>query len=127
MTLIEEFVQRYRREYDFYEQAARLVAQLLDSALQSAGARAMVTSRPKSVARLEAKVKQRAPNKNYTTFDDIYRDIVDLSGVRIALYFPAERDQVGKLISENFVSIGTPKHFPIQSPPLPEKRFSGYW
>jgi hypothetical protein len=33
MSLIEEFIARFRREYDYYDQAARLVAQTLDSNL----------------------------------------------------------------------------------------------
>jgi ppGpp synthetase/RelA/SpoT-type nucleotidyltranferase len=127
MDLIHEFVQRYRKEYDFYEQAARLVAQLLDNALQGAGVRAIVTSRPKSPSRLEEKIRQCSSSKNYSTFDDIYRDIVDLAGVRVALYFPAERDQVGKLISDSFDLIDPPKEFPGESLSSYQKRFSGYW
>jgi ppGpp synthetase/RelA/SpoT-type nucleotidyltranferase len=127
MSLIQEFTQRYRKEYDFYDQAARLVAQLLDNALQSAGIRAIVTYRPKSLVRLETKLKQRAQMRNYVTIDDIYRDIVDLAGVRVALYFPAERSQVAKLISDLFTMIDSPKEFPNTSRPSYEKRFSGYW
>ena len=37
MGLIEDFVARYRKEFDFYDQAARLVAQTLEGALQAAG------------------------------------------------------------------------------------------
>ena len=59
--------------------------------------------------------------------DDLYRDIVDLAGVGAALYFPAERDRVGKLISDLFTLIDAPKEFPNTSPPSYEKRFSGYW
>ena len=71
MGLIEDFIARYRREYDYYDQAARLVAQALDSNLQAAGIRSMVTSRAKSPARLEEKVRQRAKKKAYTTTDEI--------------------------------------------------------
>jgi ppGpp synthetase/RelA/SpoT-type nucleotidyltranferase len=127
MDLIHEFVQRYRKEYDFYEQAARLVEQLLDNALQGAGVRAIVTSRPKSPSRLEEKIRQRSSRRNYSSFDDIYRDIVDLAGVRVALYFPAERDQVGNLISESFNLIEPSKEFPGEAAPSYQKRFSGYW
>jgi ppGpp synthetase/RelA/SpoT-type nucleotidyltranferase len=126
MGVIEDFVQRYLKEYDFYEQAARVMAQMLDNALQSAGIRAMVTYRPKSPSRLEAKLRQRASTKNYSTVEDIYRDIVDLAGVRVALYFPAERDQVGKLISDLFTLIDPVKRFPEASVSSYQKRFSGY-
>src|SRR5436309_10122629 len=98
MGLIEDFIARYRKEYDFYDQAARLVAQTLEANLQAAGIRSMVTSRAKALGRLEDKCRQRAPLKNYMNVADIYSDIVDLAGTRVALYFPAERDQVDKLI-----------------------------
>jgi len=129
MGLIEEFVARYRKEYDFYDQTGRLVAQALETSLQAAGIRAMVTSRAKSLQRLEAKCRQRAEAKQYGTVDEIYRDIVDLAGVRVALYFPAERIQVDKLVTQLFVVPEPAKNFP--APPASNttyvKRFSGYW
>lgn len=83
-------------EFDYYDQAARLVAQALDSNLQAAGIRSMVTSRAKSPSRLEAKLPQRARSKTYAKSSDISADIVDLAGIRAALYFPGERDQVDR-------------------------------
>ncbi|SDR60993.1 hypothetical protein SAMN05519103_07244 [Rhizobiales bacterium GAS113] len=128
MDLIEEFIARYRKEYDFYDQAARLADQLLERSLQSAGIRAIVTSRPKSLLRLEEKVRQRAMKAPYQSVDDIFKDIVDLAGVRVALYFPGEREQVGKMITQLFELESEPKHFPEKSkPPTHQKRFSGYW
>jgi hypothetical protein len=56
--LIDQFLARYRREFDFFEQAGRLVAQQLDSRLQASGVRAMVTSRAKNPRRLEPKIRQ---------------------------------------------------------------------
>lgn len=54
-------------------------------------------------------------------------DIVDLSGVRVALYFPAEREEVGRIIKSLFVPVVEPKEFPTPGQPTYEKRFSGYW
>ncbi len=127
MGLIEDFISRYRREYDFYDQAARLVAQSLDAALQSAGIRTIVTSRAKSPARLEDKVRERDRTKHYASVDEIYSDIIDLAGARVALYFPAERDQVGKLVRDLFTLTADPKEFPAESKVSYTKRFSGYW
>ena len=127
MGLIEEFISRYRKEYDFYDQSARLVAQSIDAALQSAGIRAMVTSRAKAPARLEDKVRQRDATKHYGTIDDISADILDLAGARVARDFPAERDQVGKLIRDLFTLTSEPKEFPSGSAPSYSKRFSGTW
>jgi ppGpp synthetase/RelA/SpoT-type nucleotidyltranferase len=127
MDLIDQFIARYRKEYDFYDQAARLAAEMLEAKLQSAGIRAIVTSRAKSVTRLEGKVRQRAAKKNYKSVEDIFEDIVDLAGVRVAIYFPGERDQVGKVITQLFAVQGTPKGFPGQPAKAPyKKRFSGY-
>ena len=104
-----------------------MVAQVLDSSLQSAGVRAIVTSRAKNPTRLETKVRQRAIAKSYATVEDVYNDIVDLAGVRVALYFPAERDDVGKIITSLFIPIDEPKQFPTKALASYKKRFSGYW
>ena len=127
MDLISQFISRYRKEYDFYEQACRMTSQVLDSYLQSAGVRAIVTSRAKNPVRLETKVRQRAKAHPYASVEDIYEDIVDLAGVRVALYFPAERGEVGRIIRTLFVPVADPKEFPTASKPTYEKRFSGYW
>lgn len=124
--VVEEFVARYRREQDFYEHAARLVAQTLESRLQAEGIRAIVTYRAKAVSRLEPKVLDRAKRKNYQVVHDVYEDIVDLAGVRIALYFPGQRGQAGRLIQELFGDIEQ-KEFPGEVSPKYSKRFSGYW
>jgi ppGpp synthetase/RelA/SpoT-type nucleotidyltranferase len=127
LDLISEFIARYRKEYDFYEQACRIVAQILDSNLQSAGIRAIVTSRAKNPTRLEAKVRQREAKSEYKSVEDIYDDIVDLAGVRVALYFPGEREEVGKIIRTLFLLVADPKEFPTTAQPSYKKRFSGYW
>lgn len=125
MSVIDEFIGRYRREYDFYDQASRLVAQLLEARLQAAGVRAMVTYRAKAVGKLESKVRDRAQRKQYQTVENIYADIPDLAGARVALYFPAQREQVASLIDEAFVVQQT-KVFPDGGAPRYTKRFSGY-
>jgi ppGpp synthetase/RelA/SpoT-type nucleotidyltranferase len=128
MDLIEQFVSRYRKEFDFYDQTARLAAQLVEQNLQSAGIRAIVTARAKSTVRLDQKVRQRGLKKQYKSVEEIFQDIVDLAGVRIALYFPGERDQVGKVIVQLFALDGEPREFPEKDKPSTyAKRFSGYW
>lgn len=124
--VVEEFIARYRREQDFYTQAARIVAQTLESRLQAEGIRAIVTDRAKAVGRLEPKVRARATKANYQAVGDVYDDIVDLAGVRVALYFPGQREQVGRLIDELFTVLKS-KKFPGEEQPRYEKRFSGYW
>jgi ppGpp synthetase/RelA/SpoT-type nucleotidyltranferase len=130
MEIVAEFLARYRKEYDFYDQAARLIAQRLENALRETGIRAIVTSRAKSLSRLEDKIRQRAAKKNYKTVEDIFVDIVDLAGCRVALYFPADREQVKRIVT-GLLRVHEPiKEFPDKTAtkqPTYEKRFSGYW
>lgn len=125
MSIIVDFIGQYRREYDFYDQSARLVSQLLEGRLRASGVRAMVTYRAKAVGRLEPKVQDRHQRKQYLTVTEIYDDIPDLAGVRVALYFPAQRDQVGNMINDLF-EVARCKVFPDGSTPKYVKKFPGY-
>ena len=84
MGIIEEFVQHYKKEYDFYEMVSKLVAQQMESSLHEAGIRAIVTYRAKNperlLAKLGAKLYQRNEERDskYSSLDDIYSDICDL-------------------------------------------------
>jgi ppGpp synthetase/RelA/SpoT-type nucleotidyltranferase len=126
LDLIESFLSRYIKEYDYYDQVGRRAADMLRSSLDAAGVRSIVTSRAKSANRLVEKCRQRNNKRPYASVDDIYADIVDLAGVRVALYFPGEREQVGGLISQIFVEWDASRVFPDSSPPSEDKVFSGY-
>lgn len=129
MRLIDQFIARYRRELDFYEQAARLVAEQLERRTQPSGIRAMVTSRAKNPKRLREKVERRGKDGRYATVEDIYEDIVDLAGARVSLYFPGQRDEVDKIVRSEFVLLGSPEEHPKPRTSTPNeyaKRFSGY-
>lgn len=126
MGIVDDFLARYRKEHDFYDQAARLVAQIVESNLQAAGIRCMVTSRAKAVGRLEAKVRERDQAKKYESVEVVFEDIVDLAGVRVALYFPGERARVDALLNEILV-VAKSKKFPAEAAAKYQKRFSGYW
>ena len=129
MDLVSQFVKNYKKKIPFYEAAGRVAASQLESVLQSAGIRAMVTSRVKSPDRLMAKVTRRNLRRPvpYKNMKEIYDDIADLCGVRVSLYFPGDRNKTGDLISDQF-DIQDIRHFPEQSgPPSYNRRFSGYW
>src|SRR6266487_3019058 len=114
--ITDDFMSRYEREYDYYQAVARLCGQQCETDLRNAGIRAIVTSRAKNHTRLREKIEQRHPDKDYQTVDAIYQDIIDLAGVRIALYFPGNIEEVDKYIKETFEVIKE-KEFP----PKPEK------
>lgn len=125
MSVIDKFISRYTKEFDFYQQAARFAEQELDTALQAAGIRAIVTSRAKSISGLLDKcVKREKKNGPYKNVSKAFDDIVDLAGVRVALYFPGERDEVGKAIHRLF-KVHAVKEFP-EGAPTEKKRFTGY-
>ena len=129
MDLISQFIENYRKKYTFYENAGRLAAKQLETALQAAGIRAIVTSRAKNPGRLRNKAILRNSEREtpYRSMKEIYDDMFDLAGVRVSLYFPGDRDKAGALINDLFTVLEN-KQFPEQSkPPTYNKRFSGYW
>ena len=134
MALIKQFVQAYEREYDFYATAGRLAQQQLEGKLRANGIRAIVTSRAKRPDRLEPKLRKRAEKRAYATLEEIRDDAADLAGVRVALYFPGQRDRVNQLVLALFTPLQTAKTFPegtlapfVTTEGVPyEKTFSGY-
>lgn len=72
----------------FYTKAAELAHEFFENLLASNAIRSIVSHRVKQTSRLEIKLRerQRKHNKVYKTPSDIRNDIVDLAGLRIALY-----------------------------------------
>lgn len=62
--LIDDFMARYEREYDYYQEAARLCWQRCEAGLRQEGIRAIVTFRVKNPSRLKEKLEKRQPEKN---------------------------------------------------------------
>ena len=117
MSVIEAFIKLYKKEQDFYGEVAHRVAESLEDALTEAGVRALVTYRAKKPRKLKAKLYVRDKKRHYQSFRDIYEDIVDLAGVRVALYLPADREAVGQIIEKIFAPVRTPKQFPRDREP----------
>lgn len=125
---ISDFIDRYSREFDFYEEAARKADALLTADLSEAGVRCIVSNRAKSIDRLEAKCRQRNAKRlePYSSVDEIVSDIVDLAGVRVALYFPGHRIHVDGAIKRRFDVLES-KDFPEGGKTrVGNPRFSGY-
>jgi ppGpp synthetase/RelA/SpoT-type nucleotidyltranferase len=127
MDIIEEFIKQYNKEFDFYQELARLTNDRLEENIIKRGVKAIVTFRAKRPERLRDKLLKRNKEKNYKSISEITGDIIDLAGIRVALYFPADRELVDQIINEQF-TIVQKKVFP-ESPHNPKhgKRFSGYW
>ena len=104
MSLIDSFLQRYAKEYDFYNELAQRVAMICETIIQRSGIRAIVTYRAKKPDSLREKLIKRNSTKKYQSIEQIYKDIVDLSGVRIAVYFPGDREEIGRLIESEFTT-----------------------
>lgn len=62
----------------------------------------------------------------YSSVQEIYADIIDLAGVRVALYFPAEKDQVERAILRLFDQRRNPKRFPEEGRKRKGRIFRGY-
>lgn len=130
MSIIDSFLLRYAKEYDFYNELAHQVAMICETIIQRSGIRAIVTYRAKRPESLKDKLIKRNVTKKYQNIDQIYRDIVDLSGVRIAIYFPGDREEIGKLIESEF-NTEKVKRFPNAEQKLQQddpfkRRFTGY-
>jgi ppGpp synthetase/RelA/SpoT-type nucleotidyltranferase len=127
-SVIDQFLATYRREFDYYQEASRLCAQLCEQELRGNGKRVIVTYRAKNPERLAEKLvrRQQEENKAYKTPQDVYEDIIDLSGVRVALYFPGDSQDVDKIIRNTFRLLRVPKSFPDGRAPKYKKQFDGY-
>lgn len=87
--LIDPAVDRYRRERDRYIKLADRIAEICRTDIcQENAIRAQVTFRVKSIGSFEGKLRRfvRKDNKNFLTVDDVFSEISDLAGVRIATY-----------------------------------------
>ena len=127
MTVIDKYIEEYKKQYDFYSELAKTVHRKLEDELISQGIKAIVTFRAKRPDRLRTKLVQRNQEKQYKNQAAIKKDIVDLAGIRSSLYFPSERTLLDEIIRDLF-NVKKVKKFPSEShKPKHEKRFSGYW
>lgn len=128
--IINAFMERYNKEFDFYLNLSKNVEDHIRGMLHSFGVRAIVSSRAKSPKRLRDKIIDRNSDQSYKTVESIYNDIVDLAGVRVALYFPGDMSKVEEIITTEFDLEVPPKSFPEKKRRSKnssyEKVFSGY-
>lgn len=127
MNIIDSFIKQYNKEYDYYQKLAQIISSKIEDELFKRGIKAIVSSRAKKPDRLKEKLEKRNEAKKYASHEEILKDIVDLSGIRVSLYFPSEREIIDQIVNELFIVEKT-KVFP-EDPHTPKlgKRFSGYW
>lgn len=126
MEVAGKFIEQYSKERDYYERAAKLCAEICENEFERSGIRAIVTFRAKRPDKLKEKVIKRSEKKDYKDIVDIYNDIVDLAGVRIALYFPGDLETIDKFIKTNF-NIKSIRQFPeVGSETYSKKEYMRY-
>ena len=122
---IKDAVTRYDRERDRYIKLASRVADLCRSAVVEDNAiRAQVTSRTKTVRSFEGKLRRfaRRPDKNYSNADEVFEQIGDFAGVRIATYRPEDEAVVADMVGQIFCgSAGEPVEVDLKDKLFPEK------
>ena len=96
--VIETFVHDFEKRKGEYIRVKEFVQNKIDLALKDAGIMAIVTARIKDSERLKEKLINRNEKMKYTSLREIEEDIVDLIGVRIALYFPNDREKVEAIV-----------------------------
>ncbi|HBZ26452.1 MAG TPA: RelA/SpoT protein [Rikenellaceae bacterium] len=127
MNIIDDFIKQYNKEFDYYQKLSQIVANKIEDQLFKRGLKAIVTFRAKRPERLNDKLVKRNEEKQYKMIDDIFKDIVDLAGIRISLYFPSDREIIDEILSELFHVEKTKKFPSAAHTPIYTKRFSGYW
>lgn len=112
---IPELISAFMRQYETEEQAyyyklAEHVKDICEKFVESGALEANVTCRAKAVDRLQAKLLKRNRKRNYENESRIRDDIVDLSGVRIAVFFPHHMKRVNSFLVKEFEIEQTVSH-----------------
>jgi ppGpp synthetase/RelA/SpoT-type nucleotidyltranferase len=110
--LIDEFVRQYEQRRCHYTLRATRAEQTCREILSNHGIPAIVSSRAKCPIRLRQKLEGRDAELHYSTEADIYSNIFDLSGVRIAVYLPSHVQKVSRLLQLAFI----PRLIKVYSP-----------
>jgi len=123
--VIEEFMHEFRMEQEKWSTLAQRVHAKCNQLLEQNNIRAICTWRCKEEKSLREKVikisgerrkpkfvsgKEQPPEGPYRKVNDIHNDLVDLAGVRIALYFPNQSRDVDEMIMSFFQIIEKREH-----------------
>jgi len=103
--VIKEAVARYERERDRYLKLAARVADIcLVDVVKQHAIRAQVTSRTKTVDSFREKLERfsKRPDKNMENVDEVFRQIGDLAGVRVAAYRQEDESRITDELKKRF-------------------------
>jgi ppGpp synthetase/RelA/SpoT-type nucleotidyltranferase len=122
--LTGQFVQQYEERRCHYTLRATRAEQTCREILSTHHIPAIVSSRAKCPIRLRQKLEERDAELHYSTDADIYSNIFDLSGVRIAVYLPSHVQKVSRLLQDAFiprlVKVYSPTPKPVAQNLIPE-------
>ena len=112
--LLVKFVGEFKRDEKEYKSVCSAARRRIKAALDKEGIMAIVTARVKDPDRLLQKLKNREKEygRRYATREEIFGDIHDLVGARIALYFPSDAAKLRPLLERDFELQQEPKIFP---------------
>ena len=107
--LIADFMREFREKRPQYEERCHRAAQMVDGLIKQKGIMAIVTSRVKDPDRLQEKLirRDREEGRNYQSFEEIYNNIPDLMGIRVALYFPGDAQKIAGILTPQFEILRT--------------------
>jgi len=115
---IKSFMNHYRIAN--WAKLAEAAKNLCEQQLEGPSIPAVFSFRAKSVKSLEDKLNKLHKEKPFKHEQDIMDRVPDLAGVRIALYFPGQKDIVVKVIKELFNVHNEVEHPKIQPPKCPQ-------
>lgn len=128
---VETFLNDYKYRQVYWAGLAETAKELCESNSQRPAIQALFTCRGKSLESLkhELEKRNRKIEGGYANYQAICKDIVDLSGVRIALYIPTQRKTVEQIVHETF-DVVKAIHLPNNEKPQEDvdilTRFPGY-
>lgn len=100
---VNDFLNDYLEQQGYWRQLAKTTHQICQRGLDIQGITASTSFRGKSSESLAEKLKRFSVRRDgYKTKTQIYDDIPDLAGVRIALYIPSQKSIVDNIIKESF-------------------------
>ncbi|KAF2806875.1 uncharacterized protein BDZ99DRAFT_500915 [Mytilinidion resinicola] len=104
LSVIDSFVNNWPKEIETYEKLAKQAEAICTQKLEIAQIRHGIRSRPKAQKSLKDSIIRRQERRKapYEDTDKIKHDLIDLAGVRIAITFPNDVDQVREMIETTF-------------------------